>query len=295
MKQKVILLLIVWPLLSTAIYAQVEEKNPWKTVEVRKHHTVVPANHQKTEPETISKKDMPPKKDTTQDVVKAKAPLEAVAVDLGLPSGTLWANMNVGAQFPEEHGLCFAWGDTNGNNYWTASFKKETHKWGWRKDEQGHLGKHYGGITKYCVNPKFGEVDGKTVLELSDDAARANWGGPWRMPTVEEVKELKRYTKRKKTKLNGEKFIKCISKINGNFIYFPLNYRTFKPYLDKTITEIINDSFYWTSTLRQFEYESDSSEAEGFRVEYSSDDYYSLFISKHERYTGFYIRPVQGK
>lgn len=35
---------------------------------------------------------------------------------------------------------------------------------------------------------KYNSTDGKTVLDLEDDAARANWGGSWRMPTAKEMK-----------------------------------------------------------------------------------------------------------
>ena len=94
-------------------------------------------------------------------------------VDLGLPSGTLWATCNIGAFSPYENGSYFAWGETvpkdNGFYDWT-NYK-------WSTGDDGHY-------TKY--NPD----DNKTVLDPEDDAARVNWGGGWRMPTRDEMVEL---------------------------------------------------------------------------------------------------------
>lgn len=97
-------------------------------------------------------------------------------VDLGLPSGLLWATCNIGATKPEEYGLYFAWGETKG--YKNASEKErgftwDTYKFGTEDN-----------LTKY------NEIDGLTVLELEDDAAHVNMGGDWRMPTKEEFQEL---------------------------------------------------------------------------------------------------------
>ena len=98
-------------------------------------------------------------------------------VDLGLPSGIKWATCNVGATTPEEYGDYFAWGETQPKDYYDWSTYKYCN------------GDEYS-ITKYCTRSTYGTVDIKTTLELSDDAARVNWGGKWRMPTIEEQKEL---------------------------------------------------------------------------------------------------------
>ena len=92
-------------------------------------------------------------------------------VDLGLPSGTLWATCNVGATNPEGYGDYFAWGETA---------NKEKYKWSTYFDTN-NFGKTY---TKYYNN------GGKTVLDPEDDAAHVNWGGSWRMPTKAEWQEL---------------------------------------------------------------------------------------------------------
>ena len=110
-------------------------------------------------------------------------------VDLGLPSGTLWATCNVGANEPQEIGLFFAWGDTEGHGNDPADrylFNWENYKWSEVIDEDTYF-------TKYCSDSsrgKDGFTDGKFELDPEDDAAYVNWGDEWRMPTKEQLDEL---------------------------------------------------------------------------------------------------------
>ncbi|MBQ3679915.1 MAG: hypothetical protein IJP79_06805 [Paludibacteraceae bacterium] len=100
-------------------------------------------------------------------------------VDLGLPSGTKWATCNVGASNPQEYGNYYAWGEVT---------PKDVYNWSTYK-----YGSNYDQLTRYntdSVVGKNGFADGKTVLELEDDAAHVNWGGKWRMPTREQQDEL---------------------------------------------------------------------------------------------------------
>ena len=99
-------------------------------------------------------------------------------VDLGLPSGLLWATCNVGADKPEDYGNYYAWGETT---------TKSTYNWSTYKWCNGN----WNNLTKYNTESDYGTVDNNTVLDPEDDAARANWGGDWRMPTYDELKELK--------------------------------------------------------------------------------------------------------
>ena len=108
-------------------------------------------------------------------------------VDLGLPSGTLWATMNVGASSLLDYGYFFAWGDVTGYS--------ENHEYDW--DSLFYSWSHYSHcrgnantLTKYCTNAQYGDVDNRTELELSDDAAHYHWGGSWRMPSTEQFVEL---------------------------------------------------------------------------------------------------------
>ncbi|MBO7269682.1 MAG: InlB B-repeat-containing protein, partial [Bacteroidales bacterium] len=98
-------------------------------------------------------------------------------VDLGLPSGLKWATCNVGANTPEGYGDYFAWGETSPKNDYSWSTYK------YCKGSKNTL-------TKYNTDSNYGTVDNKITLDLSDDAARANWGGKWRMPTKAEQDEL---------------------------------------------------------------------------------------------------------
>lgn len=136
-------------------------------------------------------------------VTPGNAPAGAKAVDLGLPSGTKWANMNIGATSPQEDGLYFAWGETTGYTSDTSDgrmFNWASYKWmtpdstTWRGVNKYQFAD---GMTTACwyeydwdiVDYKF-VGDGKKVLDQDDDAAYVNWGGDWRIPTIEEFTEL---------------------------------------------------------------------------------------------------------
>lgn len=102
-------------------------------------------------------------------------------VDLGLPSSTLWAAMNVGASKPSDYGLYFQWGDTAGYTkdqigigYGKKMFELDGSDYKWRIVPN---------CTKYTT-------DGATTLELEDDAAHVNMSGDWHMPTPKQIREL---------------------------------------------------------------------------------------------------------
>ena len=133
-------------------------------------------------------------------------------VDLGLPSGTLWATCNVGAESPEDCGSYFAWGETN---------PKEMYDWKQYRYCAYDDGRYM--LTKYCSDSSCGFngfVDGLTVLEPDDDAVRANWGEGWRMPTKEEYEELNQETTFLWTSQNGVEG-RLLTGPNGNSIFFP--------------------------------------------------------------------------
>lgn len=138
-------------------------------------------------------------------------------VDLGLPSGTKWATTNVGASTPEGYGNYYAWGETSTKSSYTWSNYK------WCRGTYNTLTK-YGYLYNFVGTiVDYGVIDNKKVLELSDDAARANWGGSWRMPTVEQLEELGNgsYCLWTKTTLNGVDGYVITSKVNGNSIFLP--------------------------------------------------------------------------
>lgn len=132
-------------------------------------------------------------------------------VDLGLPSGTKWATMNIGAQKETDFGLYFAWGETQG-----YSGKLEDRWFDW---EQYKFGVE-------SNRTKYNAVDGLTTLESSDDAASVNWGGKWHMPTFEQIEELRDrhncfgvwVNDYNKSGVNGILFT---SERNGNKLFIP--------------------------------------------------------------------------
>ena len=193
------------------------------------------------------------------------------AVNLGLPSGTLWANMNVGANSPEDYGAYFAWGETtpNGNYEWRA------YKWCNGSDRA---------ITKYCSKPNYGNkgfTDTKTVLDAEDDAASANWGSEWRMPTKAELDELIANTKIEFTKLNGVNGLKFIG-ANDKFIFLPAGG-------DRWPWDIMGageTGGYWLSTLN---------DNYPFYAWYLCFEGQSVVTNNGHRKSGRTIRPVRKK
>ncbi len=140
-------------------------------------------------------------------------------VDLGLPSGTLWATCNVGATAPQGVGLFFAWGDTVGHGNDISDgylFSWENYKWGEVSDEQTYF-------TKYCSDSsrgKDGFTDDKVELDPEDDAAYVNWGSQWRTPSKEQFDELKNLCTWTATTLHGVEGYE-VTGPNGNTIFLP--------------------------------------------------------------------------
>lgn len=135
------------------------------------------------------------------------------SVDLGLPSGTLWATCNVGANGPEEYGKLFAWGET-------TDLGKTTYAWSNYKYCDGS----YSTISKYCTDSNYGIVDNATKLNSKDDAAKENWGADWQMPSKQQFEELLNdsYTTTIwTTTQNGTNGRLIVSKRNGNSIFLP--------------------------------------------------------------------------
>ena len=103
-------------------------------------------------------------------------------IDLGLPSGTMWATCNVGAESPDQYGDYFAWGETT---------QKAIYNWNTYVYSNGD----YNQLTKYCTQSDFGFngfTDDLKTLQSSDDAATTNWGEGWSMPTYNQWVELLR-------------------------------------------------------------------------------------------------------
>lgn len=138
--------------------------------------------------------------------------IEHEYVDLGLPSGMLWAACNVGAETPEDFGDFFAWGETE---------PKELYDW--KSYKYGIFYHERYELNKYCTDSIYGLngfVDHLTLLEPVDDAAGACWGGGWRMPTIEEWDEMFQNTTSVWTSQNGVKGWRFTAS-NGNSLFLP--------------------------------------------------------------------------
>lgn len=135
-------------------------------------------------------------------------------INLGLPSGTLWATCNVGAETPEEWGYCYKWAEV-------APSASSTNNWEHYKYCMGAQGT----LTKYNQGESSGYMgftDDLTELEPMDDAATVNWGDGWCMPTLAQIRELSTYTYWSwETTPNGVKGNRYTSKTNGNSIFIP--------------------------------------------------------------------------
>lgn len=199
------------------------------------------------------------------------APASVEAVDLGLPSGTKWASMNVGAEKPEDYGLYFAWAETAGYPTDTErKFDMASYKWFDSKTNS---------FTKYCTDVSFGPIDNIISLELADDAANANWGAPWEIPTFAEIQELCNNTINEWTSVNGINGYKFTSQKNGNSIFVPATGCLGL----KGIGSQGDYGYYWSVSL----YPSDSGCARGFFF-----DETSARTSGSSRFTGHTVRAV---
>lgn len=190
-------------------------------------------------------------------------------VDLGL--SVKWATCNVGATRPSEYGDYFAWGETRPKrSFYDANLK-------YCLDKRGDLFPR--GFSKYVADAEFGKPDNRTRLELRDDAANANWGGKWRMPTAEELKELKEQCDWRWTYWGYNEGYEVTSKINGNSIFLPAGgYR-----IGTDIKYVGAEGAFWSSTL----YEEFSDYA--FFLSFNGDDVDLDFFG---RSIGRSVRPV---
>ena len=155
-------------------------------------------------------------------------------VDLGLPSGTLWATCNVGADTPEGYGDYFAWGETEPKDY----YDRTTYKW-----YEGSWDSSWT-LIKYCMSSSYGTVDNMPELVLEDDAAYVNWGSSWIMPTTEQHQELVdncTWTWTQQNGVNGQLGVGP----NGNTIFLPATgyWRGGSPY------NAGSNSRFWSRTL----------------------------------------------
>ncbi len=196
-------------------------------------------------------------------------------VDLGLPSGTLWATCNVGALTPEQFGNYYAWAETSPKDI----YNWETYEWcnGTVCNNSNNT------LTKYCLEGGWGSMDGKSVIEPGDDVAQTNWGGDWRIPTEAEVLELINNCESKWETVNGVKG-RTFTGVNGKSIFLPAAG-------SKEKAEYYSgDGQYWTSSLSTTG--GHSSNAKHMEFTRSSIELFEEALYGAIRYYGLTVRPV---
>ena len=192
---------------------------------------------------------------------------EPVAIDLGLPSGTLWCDRNVGARRPEDTGAYFSWGNTephypkSGDNDWgdvdnaiDYSFDEETYK----KTPGAEL---------------TGDID------LQHDAARVNMGSSWKMPTPEQFEELFDNCTVTRKNVGGVNGLVLTSKINGKSVFFPAS----GFYNGTSLTYRGSFGYYWSSRWNGV--------ASAYNLDFTSGNVGPA--NTYYRFFGFALRAVQ--
>lgn len=178
------------------------------------------------------------------------------AVDLGL--SVKWASCNVGADSPEDYGGYYAWGETEAKDNYSSSNSVT-----------------YGLSTSELESRGIIGPDGN--LTAAHDAATANWGSPWRMPTIAEIQELINDCTWEWTSVNGVNG-RLVTGSNGNSIFLPAaGYR-----YDSSLYDAGSIGGYWSATPY-----SDSDYA--YSLLFSSDDYDWGGSNHHFGHT---VRPV---
>ena len=186
-------------------------------------------------------------------------------VNLGLPSGTLWATCNVGATSPEEFGNYFAWGEIEPKEVYSWA----TYKWCNGTNET---------ITKYCTDSSYGIVDNQTYLDPEDDAAYMIWGQSWCIPNRAQVEELINNCTWTWTEMNGVNG-QLVTGPNGNTIFLPAAGSRWE-----NSTYHRTKGLYWSRTLGA------SYPVSAFCVYFGSD---GAVLDGADRPDGFTIRAVR--
>lgn len=201
---------------------------------------------------------------TTGTFTKYIAQHHGEYVDLGLPSGTLWATCNIGANSPEDYGDYFAWGETKGHDSGKNNFTQES---------------YFDYDNNSSTYKKYNNNGGLTELKPEDDAAYMNWGPSWCMPTNDQMNELRmncRWEWVTKNNVDGYE----VKGPNENSIFLPAG-----GYYGSSLTEAGVKGYYWSSTLH-------STERSGYACRLIFDTA-GISMDYGSRYYGRSVRPVR--
>jgi hypothetical protein len=195
---------------------------------------------------------------------------EHLQVDLGLPSGTLWAFTNIGASVPEDAGDYFAWGEVD----YKSEYSWKTYKYVKGGDATKFI--------KYCSQAALGSgkyTDTLATLETADDVASQRWGDDWCMPTKEQFEELKKECTWKWTVRNGKNIIEITGK-NGSKLFMPAA----GFFSNRSKALVSTNGYYWSNTLS----DKASNKAQCFTFSQNDTD-----VALRTRNLGLTIRPVR--
>ena len=225
-----------------------------------------------------------------RNMLKRMSPFKAAysemedAVDLGL--SVRWASCNLGASSPEEYGGYYAWAEIE--PYYEMGYSQENPQTHWKSGKESGYDWKWSNyswhdntqLTKYCLSTDEGSVDGKTVLELTEDAANASMHGLWRIPTDSEWAELRENCTWEWTTNCGINGYRVSG--NGQSIFLPAS-----GYRDGTnLLSLGTNGLYWSSSLCQ------SNSLYAWDVYFNSS---KVSRDDFDRYYGLTIRPVYGE
>ena len=192
---------------------------------------------------------------------------KAIAVDLGLPSGTLWCDRNVGSKSPYDDGAYFSWGNTE------PHYPHNTNDWG-NTDDVSDGYSFYRDTYEKTAGAKL-----KGNIDLEHDAAHANMSDKWHMPTSEQFQELYDHCSWERKTINGVNGYLVTSRINGNSIFFPAAGSRYGTGLYGHGSY----GYYWSASLY--------SSANGYNLGFSSGGVYPQ--DGNNRFCGVSVRAVQ--
>lgn len=200
-------------------------------------------------------------------------------VDLGLPSGTLWAAKNIGASSITDNGLYFAWGEING--YADTQIGTNTGQRTFNPNEYA-FGDGSASLSGTTLK-KYNDYDLKSLLDFCDDGAHENFGGLWHLPTTQQINELTSYVTAQliTNYLNsGVTGVLLTSTVNNNTLFLPAN-----AYYANTTKSNMVISCLWLRDL-------DTSDVRESHI--LMCDSTGLHIQTYQRDLGLGIRPVIG-